>query len=105
MKKEALMALLADLLDGSEIRIPPPVLARTFDNGNLTDLHWHDRLLNGLARLVPGAVTTALMLMLVGFTILAARWLASGGNFDQTSNRVVIADQLNHRPAQIGRLV
>nr|WP_294553849.1 hypothetical protein [uncultured Rhodopila sp.] len=78
MKKENLMTLLADLSDGSEIRIPAPVLVRTFDLENLTDLHWHDRLLNGLARLIPAVVTAALMLIMIGSTIPGARWLASG---------------------------
>ena len=103
MKKETLMALLADLPDGSEIRVPAPVLVQTFDN--LTDLPWHDLLLNGLARLIPAVASTAFMLIMIGVTILGARWLASGGNLDQTGNVGVIADHQQQRPVPVGYLV
>jgi hypothetical protein len=101
LKKEALMALLADLPDGSEIRIPAPVLLRSFDKKYLTDLHWHDR---GLGRLVPAVATAALMLIMIGFTILGARWLASGCNLDQAGNGGIIADHQKPQPVTV-RLV
>jgi hypothetical protein len=105
LKKEDLMTLLANLPDGSEIRIPAPVLVRTFDIENVTDLLRTDRLLNGLARLIPAVVTIALMLIMIGSTIPGARWLASGRKLDQTGNPGVIADHQEQRPMPIGGLV
>nr|WP_294507345.1 hypothetical protein [uncultured Rhodopila sp.] len=101
MKKEALMALLADLPDGSEIRIPAPVFVGAFDEEKTT-LRWQHRLPGGLAGLFPAVATTALMLIMIGFTILGARWLASGGNLDQAGHGSVLA---GHQKVQAGRLV
>ena len=103
--KEALMALLADFPDGSEIRIPAPVLVRTFDKENSADPRWHDHLQSGLACLIPGVAATALMLIMIGFTILGARWLASDSIFDQISHGSVIADHQKQQPVPVGRFV
>jgi len=98
LKKEALMALLAELPDGLELRIPGLIPIGPSGEENAVYPRWNHRLLDGAARLLPIVAATALMLIMIGCTILGARWLAAGGNLDQTGTWGVIADHQEQRP-------